>query len=125
MLSAHAIPCNSNWLQALLQPMLEDEKIVGVYGKQVPMRSHLSNKIVKVLAEAYPQCYTDKAYITNRNPFFSNANAAIRIENWKENQFDEVLSGAEDQKWAMNEIKKVIGLHISLLQKYIIRIQIL
>ena len=39
MLSAHAIPCNSNWLQALLQPMLEDEKIVGVYGKQVPMRT--------------------------------------------------------------------------------------
>jgi rhamnosyltransferase len=106
MLSAHAIPCDKNWLSELISPMEEDTRIAGVYGKQIPLPEHLSNSIVRVLAsDAYRKCYGNKIIITNQSYFFSNANAAIRISHWVRSPFDENLPGSEDWKWAKTMIE--------------------
>ena len=36
MLSAHCIPCNINWLKALIND-LSNDNVAGVYGKQLPV----------------------------------------------------------------------------------------
>ena len=55
MLSAHAVPCNENWLSELLLPVRGHSEVVGVYGKQVPFPDHMCNRIVRALAtEVYP-----------------------------------------------------------------------
>jgi rhamnosyltransferase len=106
MLSAHAIPCNQNWLNELILPMKNNPEIAGVYGKQTPLPEHMSNPVVRALAtEAYPNVYGNKPFCTNNSSFFSNANSAIRFCAWKEHKFDESLPYCEDQKWAMTIIK--------------------
>ena len=37
ILSAHCLPINDYWLKDLVQAINSDEKLAGVYGKQVPM----------------------------------------------------------------------------------------
>jgi glycosyltransferase involved in cell wall biosynthesis len=105
MLSAHAIPCNKQWLSELIKPMQQDSRVMAVYGKQIPLPEHMSNPIVRFLAsKAYPECYGDNVITTNTSHFFSNANGAITPKSWSEIQFDENLSGAEDVDWAQKII---------------------
>lgn len=106
LLSAHAVPCNENWLHELLTPMLNDPRIAGVYGKQVPWPAHLSNPVVRVLAsDSYPQCYGEQAFITNSSYFFSNANCAIRSSFWFNFKFSETMPACEDWLWAKSVIQ--------------------
>jgi len=101
MLSAHAIPCNDNWLSELLLPVRDHPEVAGVYGKQVPFPDHMCNPIVRALAtEAYPNCYGDKPFVTTSSYFFSNVNSLITSESWQENKFDESLEACEDWHWA-------------------------
>ncbi|MBW1981208.1 MAG: glycosyltransferase family 2 protein [Deltaproteobacteria bacterium] len=101
MLSAHAIPCNENWLSELLVPVREHSRVVAVYGKQIPFPGHLNNPIVRALAcEAYPKCYGDKPFRTSESYFFSNVNSLITIDSWLKNKFDESLVACEDWQWA-------------------------
>lgn len=98
-LSAHAFPCDRDWLQHLVQPFA-DPRVAGVYGKQAPH------------ADAYPPVerdyrsfYGDEPRVqTNPNELgdraFSNANAAIRSQCWGKRPFNETLSGCEDVEWA-------------------------
>jgi len=98
-LSAHAFPCDRDWLQHLVQPFA-DPHVAGVYGKQVPH------------ADAYPPVerdyrsfYHDQPRVqTNPNDLgdrtFSNANAAMRRQSWEKRPFNETLSGCEDVEWA-------------------------
>ena len=37
ILSAHCLPINKNWLEDLVNEINSDNKLAGVYGKQVPM----------------------------------------------------------------------------------------
>ena len=106
MLSAHAIPCDENWLSGLVTPMRLDPKVAGVYGKQVPLPEHMSNPVVRAQAiETYPKCYGEKPTTTNRSYFFSNVNAAIASSSWQENGFDEFLPFCEDWHWAIAMIQ--------------------
>ncbi|MBW4578156.1 MAG: glycosyltransferase [Tildeniella nuda ZEHNDER 1965/U140] len=98
-LSAHAFPCDRNWLQHLIQPFA-DPHVAGVYGKQAPH------------ADAYPPVERDYRSFYSDEPreqtnpnepgdrAFSNANAAIRRQCWEKRPFDETLSGCEDVAWA-------------------------
>jgi cellulose synthase/poly-beta-1,6-N-acetylglucosamine synthase-like glycosyltransferase len=105
MLSAHAIPCDRDWLRELIRPMEENSGVAGVYGKQIPLPEHSSNPIVRALSvEAYPTSYGSKPFITNRSSFFSNANSAIRVEHWRVNHFDEDVDYCEDRLWARSTI---------------------
>ena len=101
MLSAHAVPCNENWLSELLLPVRDHSEVVGVYGKQVPFSEHMCNPIVRALAtEVYPSCYGDEPFITTNSYFFSNVNSLITSENWQRHKFDESLEYCEDWSWA-------------------------
>jgi len=105
MLSAHAIPCDKNWLGELVAPMRNDPKIAGVYGKQAPLPEHLFNPVVRVLASgAYPKCYGDEPFVTGNSYFFSNANGAILYSAWQKHKFDENLAYSEDALWAKEVI---------------------
>jgi rhamnosyltransferase len=93
-LSGHAPPYDENWLRHLTEPLLH-ERVAGCYGRQVP------------LPGCYPwerldlaRCFGDRPRIQVNDPFFSNANAAIRRDVWERIPFREDLSGAEDHAWA-------------------------
>lgn len=106
MLSAHAIPCHPEWLSELIFPLRRDVRIAGVYGKQIPLPEHMIYPVVRALASAaYPYCYGDKAFKTNTSDFFSNVNAAIRIDSWLAHRFDENMSYCEDWEWCRNAIR--------------------
>ncbi|SRR5579883_1176360 len=98
-LSAHAFPCDRNWLKMLVQPF-DDPRVAGVYGKQAP---HLD--AYPPVAREYQSFYSDQPRVQT-NPdavsdrVFSNANAAIRRQCWETHPFDETLSGCEDLEWA-------------------------
>ncbi|HEY9895940.1 MAG TPA: glycosyltransferase family 2 protein [Candidatus Sericytochromatia bacterium] len=98
-LSAHAFPCDRDWLRHLVEPF-DDPRVAGVYGKQAP---HLD--AYPPVEREYRSFYGDQPRIqTNpQNPderTFSNANAAIRRQCWEKRPFDETLSGCEDVEWA-------------------------
>lgn len=99
MLSAHAFPCDRDWLQHLVQPFV-DPQVAGVYGKQVP---HVD--AYPPVERDYRSFYSDQPRVqANPNEVgdraFSNANAAIRRQWWEKRPFDETLSGCEDVEWA-------------------------
>ena len=103
MLSAHAVPCHNDWLEQILLPMRFDRSVFGVFGRQIPLPEHLSNPIVRAQAiDVYPKFYGPTSYYTATNPFFSNANSAIRYRAWQKLKFDETLPYGEDQHWAKN-----------------------
>jgi rhamnosyltransferase len=93
-LSGHAVPCDESWLGHLARPF-SDERVAGCYGRQLPL----------------PECrpwerlnlgryFGAMPRIQSHDPFFSNANAAIRRDLWKGIPFREDLPGGEDHAWA-------------------------
>ena len=93
-LSAHCIPKNNNWLINLIKNF-KNEKIAGVYGKQEPLSS-TSDKDKRDLLITFG---LDKK-VQKKDPFFHNANSAIRKKIWNKVKFDEKVSNIEDRLWA-------------------------
>lgn len=93
-LSGHAVPRDERWLEHLLAP-LSDPRVAGVYGRQVPHPD-----CVPWEADAIRRAYGPTPRLQHDDPFFSNANAAIRRSAWCAHPFDESLTGAEDQHFA-------------------------
>ncbi|MBW4691937.1 MAG: glycosyltransferase [Lyngbya sp. HA4199-MV5] len=99
MLSAHAFPCDRDWLNHLTQPFA-DSQVAGVYGKQVP-HADADPPVERDYRSFYrdqPRVQTNPQEVGDRA--FSNANAAIRRQWWEKRPFDETLSGCEDVEWA-------------------------
>jgi glycosyltransferase involved in cell wall biosynthesis len=93
-LSGHAPPCDGRWLGCLTEP-LSDSRVAGCYGRQVPLTDcHAWDRLN---LERY---YGDRPRIQSDDPFFSNANAAIRRDVWERLPFREDLPGSEDHAWA-------------------------
>jgi glycosyltransferase involved in cell wall biosynthesis len=93
-LSGHAVPCDESWLGHLVRPF-SDERVAGCYGGQLPLpdcrpweRLNLERNF-----GAMPR-------VQSHDPFFSNANAAIRRDLWRRIPFREDLPGGEDHAWA-------------------------
>ncbi len=85
-LSAHAFPADPDWLNHLTRPF-EDEKVAGVYGRQLPHEN------------AWPPVereFQDSGY----KAVFSNANSALRRSCWEKHPFNESLPHAEDIEWS-------------------------
>lgn len=100
LLSAHAVPAEDRWLESLLLP-LEDSRVAGVYGRQVPLPEHLSDSVVRALAaDSYPRRYGMEGYVSAEVAFFSNANSAVSMAWWRKLRFDEAAPYSEDQLWA-------------------------
>lgn len=102
-LTQDAIPVNDVWLENITKP-LKDEKIAGVYCKQVakegaPLTEQFFNET------RYPNKTIVRALEENQNPelediFFSDVSSAIKKEIWKKFPFDDTIIMGEDQKWA-------------------------
>ena len=99
ILSAHAIPTNSLWLEKLVKAIEEDEKFAGVYGRQEPMSfSSPSDKRDMLLVFGLDRKYQIK------DSFFHNANSIIRRKIWNKIIFDEKVTNIEDRIWAQEAI---------------------
>ena len=99
-LSAHCIPANENWLEALYNEIRLDEEIAGVYGRQLPTdKTHDVDR-----RDMYLVFGLDKK-VQYKDPFFHNANSIIRKSLWQKHPFDEEISNIEDRIWGQIMIK--------------------
>jgi glycosyltransferase involved in cell wall biosynthesis len=93
--SAHVYPVYPDWLETLLHPFAEGEKVALTYGKQRgPEFAKFSEQ------QIFQQWYPDVSKWQQETAFCNNANAAIRRSLWEENLYDETLTGLEDLAWA-------------------------
>lgn len=106
-LSAHCVPVRTDWLQNLIDPFV-DQDVAGVYGRQVPFEfSSPSDKRDLHLA------FGPESVRQVKNPFFHNANSAVRRSVWAEMPFDEDLTNIEDWMWGNEVIEKGLALFYS------------
>ena len=94
-LSAHCIPSDENWLQALVNPLLEKTSEYS-YGRQIPRNGVSKFSEGMVFRKYYPEqaCSPQVGYFCN------NANSAILRSTWQRLRFDEKLTGLEDMELA-------------------------
>lgn len=92
-LSAHCIPTSRNWLSRLVAP-LNDVRVAGVYGRQEPLPfsdPHDKRDLLTVFG------LDPKRQV--RDPFFHNANSAMRRSTWEKFPFDDHVKNLEDRVW--------------------------
>ena len=99
LLSAHCVPTNKNWLKNLIAP-LANKEIVACYGRQSPTSTSKNSDIRDLLITFG----LDKK-IQIKDPFFHNANSAIRKNILRQIPFDETLSNIDDRDWGKKVIK--------------------
>ena len=99
IISGHCIPVSNKWLENLIHD-LKDPKVAGVYGRQQPM-SFSSDNDKRDLITVFG---LDKK-VQKKDPFFHNANSAVRKEILKKISFDEKATNIEDRIWGMKVIK--------------------
>ena len=98
-ISAHCIPKNNSWLRELFESFDNDEKIAGVYGRQLPL-SFTSDIDKRDLLTVFG----NDSRVQVKDYFFHNANSLIRRDVLNKFPFDEVVSNIEDRVWAKNVI---------------------
>lgn len=99
-LSAHCIPTSREWLSRLVAP-LNDLRVAGVYGRQEPLPfsdPHDKRDLLTVFG-LDPK-------IQERDPFFHNANSALRRSTWEKFPFDEDVKNLEDRVWGQSVINE-------------------
>ena len=101
ILSSHCIPSDNNWLEVLIKPLLKDKNIAGVFGRQIPLPN--SEDIDKRDLLMTFGCESRYQY---KDPFFHNANSALRGELIRQINFCEKQTNAEDRIWAKKMIEK-------------------
>lgn len=94
-LSGHCIPTGPEWLGNLVAGFEEDETIAGIYGRQQPM-AFSSPQDIRDLTISFG---LDRR-IQKKDPFFHNANSAVRRDLWERFPFDENVTNIEDRLWA-------------------------
>ena len=92
--SAHCYPVYPDWLEQLIAPFA-DAKVAMSYGKQ---RGNGLNKFSE--RQIYRQWFGEESNLIQQHPFANNANSAFRRDLWKNQPFDETLTGLEDLDWA-------------------------
>ena len=103
-LSAHCIPKDKHWLSSLIKP-LNNKKVAGVYGKQVPLSSSSAmNKRDLYIV------FGNEKRIQKKDTFFHNANSAFMRSTWKKFPFNPKLTNIEDRIWGQEVINA--GLNI-------------
>lgn len=104
-ISSHCVPKHNNWLEIMLSNFNDDEKLAGVYGRQIPM--HFTNSHDK--RDLIVTFGLDKR-VQKKDPFFHNANSMIPKKVWEQFPFDEDTTNIEDRIWAKEVLKA--GYHI-------------
>ena len=93
-ISAHCIPKDEQWLRNLYNNFDENEKLAGVYGRQLPL-SYTSDADKRDLLIAFGQ---DKK-VQVKDYFFHNANSMLSRAIWDEFPFEEEATNIEDRIW--------------------------
>lgn len=91
--SAHVLPMHNDWLANLVAPF-NDANVALAYGKQ---RGTKDSKFSE--AQHWLRWYPERSNFDQAHGYCNNANAAIRRRVWKQNPFDEELTGLEDLAW--------------------------
>lgn len=94
MASAHVLPLDNGWLENLVAPFA-DERVALAYGKQ---RGAAGSKFSE--AQHFLRWFPDHSEPNQQHAYCNNANLALRLSLWKENPFDETLTGLEDLAWS-------------------------
>lgn len=97
-LSAHCIPKDAQWLEALVRNM-ERPGVAGVYGRQLPF-SYSSDLNKRDLMITFGLDHR----IQTKDSFFHNANSLIRRSVWEVIPFDEDVTNIEDRAWGKDVI---------------------
>ncbi|HEX2129713.1 MAG TPA: glycosyltransferase family 2 protein [Solirubrobacterales bacterium] len=103
-ISQDAEPVGPRWLRALTEPFGRDERVAGVYGRQVaradavPPERYFLDFVYG--PERRVQELSGSGTLTMETTMFSNANSAIRRESWERFPFADDLVMSEDQDWA-------------------------
>ncbi|MFH1858150.1 MAG: glycosyltransferase family 2 protein [Candidatus Omnitrophota bacterium] len=108
-LTQDAIPTSEDWLSALVAPFMEDERLAGVYGRQVPRGADPLETFCRRTTYPpvpYRHCARDLLTFSVFHLLFSNVNAAVRKDFWTQFPFDEQLIVSEDQAWARRVLQK-------------------
>ena len=93
-LSAHCIPKSNSWLSKLIRNF-KDDRVVGVYGRQIPVSFSNPSDV----RELFISFGLDRR-VQEKDTFFHNANSAMRRETLKYHQFDNTVTNIEDRLWA-------------------------
>lgn len=99
-LSAHCIPKSTDWLACLRRNFEDDDKLAGVYGRQLPLSftDALDKRDLLIV-------FGQDRRIQVKDYFFHNANSMLRRSVWEQFPFDEEVTNIEDRVWG----KAVIG----------------
>lgn len=99
-LSAHCIPKGTDWLSTLRRNFDEDERLAGVYGRQLPL-SFTKAVDKRDLITVFGQ---DRR-VQIKDYFFHNANSMLRRDVWEKFPFDEQVTNIEDRVWGKEVIE--------------------
>ena len=101
LISGHCVPVDDMWITNLVKSFLNNENVVGVYGKQIPLPD--SSDFDK---RDLWTTFGNERKVQTKDFFFHNANSIIRKDIWDRYPFDEVTKGVEDRLWAKEMISK-------------------
>lgn len=93
-ISAHCIPKSTDWLSSLRRNFDGNDKLAGVYGRQLPL-SFTPDIDKRDLLIVFGQ---DRR-IQVKDYFFHNANSMLRREVWEKFPFDDSVTNIEDRVW--------------------------
>jgi len=97
ILSAHAIPCTTDWLAVMLSHF-EGDSVAGVYCRQVPWPGAYWREVVRIGRMFEASSRTFDSGNARGDVAFSNAASCIRRSVWQARPFN--LPAAEDIEWA-------------------------
>ena len=93
-ISAHCIPKDDQWLSNLYSNFADNQKLAGVYGRQLPL-SYTSDADKRDLLITFGQ---DRK-VQVKDYFFHNANSMLPRAVWDKFPFDEKATNIEDRIW--------------------------
>lgn len=93
-LSAHCIPKATDWLSTLRRNFDGDDRLAGVYGRQLPVS--FTNAVDK---RDLLIVFGQDRRVQIKDYFFHNANSMLRRDVWERFPFDEQVTNIEDRVW--------------------------
>jgi len=117
-INADAIPADENWLQMLIDPLLENEKIVGSFSRHLPKHGCYFYMARDLLISMPPEKLKKNKLDSFDYLKFSTVSAAIKKQVFKRFPFQDDILIAEDQEWVRRVEKK--GLQVAYVSKSLV-----